>query len=107
MANGDENICNSVREALIQNGIFESEQEIQYATKFSVRSGTNKAGVIVYNSGKIHVEGPDSELKKWLGELKGSIESGAATPGILLPAEIEKFPQTLQDRVPDCDGVVL
>lgn len=58
MANGDENICNSVREALIQNGIFESEQEIQYATKFSVRSGTNKAGVIVYNSGKYMSKAP-------------------------------------------------
>jgi len=107
MANGDEKICNAVREALKQNGVLESEQEIQYATKFSVKSGANKAGVIVYNSGKIHVEGADSELKKWVIELKASIESGTAAPGILLPAEIEKFPQTLQERVPACDGVVL
>jgi len=107
MPNGDEKICNAVREALKQNGVLEGEQEIQYATKSSVKSGANKAGVIVYNSGKIHVEGADSELKKWVTELKTSIESGAAAPGILLPAEIEKFPQTLQERVPDCDGVVL
>lgn len=107
MSNGDEKICNSVREALKQNNVLEAEQEIQHATKFTVKSGANKAGVIVYNSGKIHVEGVDSELKKWVIELKGSIETGAAAPGILLPAEIEKFPQTLQERVPDCDGVVL
>lgn len=107
MPNGDEKICNAVREALNQNGVLDGEQEIQYATKFSVKSGANKAGVIVYNSGKIHVEGADSELKKWVTDLKTSIESGAAAPGILLPAEIEKFPQTLQERVPACDGVVL
>ena len=70
MPNGDEKICNAVREALKQNGVLEGEQEIQYATKFSVKSGANKAGVIVYNSGKIHVEGADSELKKWVTELK-------------------------------------
>jgi hypothetical protein len=61
----------------------------------------------VYNSGKLHVDGPDSDLKKWLGELKAALEAGNAAPGILLPAEIEKFPQTLQERVPACDGVVL
>lgn len=53
---------------------------MQFATKFSVKSGANKAGVLVYNSGKIHVEGAESELKKWLTELKVSIESGAAAP---------------------------
>lgn len=107
MANGDEKMCAAVREALKQSGVFESEHDIQHATKFSVKSGASKAGLIVYNSGKIHVEGADSELKRWLAELKTSVESGAAAPGILLPAEIEKFPQTLQERVPACDGVVL
>ena len=107
MSNGDEKICNAIREALKQNDVLEAEQEVQFATKFSVKSGANKAGVLVYNSGKIHVEGAESELKKWLTELKVNIESGAAAPGILLPAEIEKFPQTLQERVPACDGVVL
>ena len=107
MANGDEKICSAVRTALTQNNVLESEQEIQYATKFAVKSGANKAGVIVYNSGKIHVEGADSEIKKWVIDLKNSIESGTAAPGILLPVEIEKFPQTLQERVPACDGVVL
>ena len=107
MSNGDEKICNIVRENLTQNNVLDSEQEIQHATKFTIKFGSNKAGLIVYNSGKIHVEGIESELKKWLNDLKTSIETGAAAPGILLPAEIEKFPQTLQERVPQCDGVVL
>lgn len=107
MPNGDENICNAVRRALITNGVLDSEQDIQHATKFLVKLGAARAGVLVYNSGKIVIEGAESDLKKWLVELKSSIESGSAAPGILLPAEIEKFPQTLQERVPACDGVVL
>jgi hypothetical protein len=107
MSNGDEKMCASVREALTKNGILDSEHEIQHATKFMAKSGANKAGLAVYNSGKLHVDGADSELKKWLVELKAALEAGNAAPGILLPAEIEKFPQTLQARVPACDGVVL
>lgn len=107
MPNGDEKICSAIREALTSNGVLDAEQDIQHATKFSVKSGANRAGILVYNSGKIVIEGAESELKKWVNELKISIESGAAAPGILLPAEIEKFPQTLQERVPACDGVVL
>jgi hypothetical protein len=107
MPNGDEKVCASVREALKQNGVLDSEQEIQHATKFLAKSGANKAGLAVYNTGKMHVDGADSDLKKWLIELKTSIEAGNAAPGILLPAEIEKFPLTLQERVPACDGVVL
>lgn len=107
MPNGDEKMCSSVREALTSNGVLESEQEIQHATKFIAKSGGNRAGLAVYNSGKMHVDGADSELKKWLAELKAALEAGNAAPGILLPAEIEKFPQTLQARVPACDGVVL
>ena len=107
MPNGDEKVCTNVREALSKNNVLEAEQEIQHATKFIAKSGANKAGIAVYNSGKMVVEGADSDLKKWLLELKSSIEAGNSAPGILLPAEIEKFPQTLQERVPACDGVVL
>ncbi|AHB06732.1 hypothetical protein U875_16335 [Pandoraea pnomenusa 3kgm] len=107
MPNGDVAICHSVREALKNNGILESEKDIQNATKFNIKAGANKAGLIVYNTGKIHVEGAESDLKKWAGELKVSIESGTAAPGVLLPAEIEKFPETLRERVPEIDGVVL
>ena len=76
-------------------------------SQFKVKSGSTRAAIVVFNSAKIVVEGSDSDLKRWLIELKNSIESGSKAPGVLLPSEIEKFPQTLQERVPACDGVVL
>lgn len=107
MPNGDEKLCASVREALTQHGVLDGEQEIQHATRFIAKSGASKAGIAVYKTGKMHVDGAESELKKWLLDLKAALEAGNAAPGILLPAEIEKFPQTLQERVPACDGVIL
>ncbi len=107
MGEGDPRICNSIRNTLKANSIYDEEAEIQYATKFKVKSGSTKAAIVVFNSGKIVVEGADSDLKKWLADVKSSIESGSKAPGVLLPSEIEKFPQTLQERVPACDGVVL
>lgn len=107
MSNGDSEICKSVQQALEASSVFDGSEEIQNATKIKAKSGLNRAVALVYNSGKIVVQGPDSELKSWLLNLKQSIESGSAAPGILLPAEIERFPQTLRERVPDCDDVVL
>jgi len=107
MTNGDSKICKSVQQALEASSVFDGTEEIQNATKIKAKSGSNKAFALVYNSGKIVIQGPDSELKTWLLNLKQSIESGSAAPGILLPAEIERFPQTLRERVPNCDDVVL
>jgi hypothetical protein len=107
VSNGDEKICEIVRGILTHNGVLEQEIDIQYATKFVVKSGVPRAGIVVYNTGRIHVEGAESELKTWCLDVKKSIEEGASAPGILLPTEIEKLPQTLQQRVPACDGVIL
>ncbi len=107
MSTGDERICNQVRSTLQANGIFDEEIEIQNATKLKVKLGSNRAAINVFNTGKINIEGSESNLKKWLVDLKSSIENGTKTPGVLLPAEIEKFPQTLQERVSSCDGVII
>ncbi|UYO50855.1 hypothetical protein KQX64_10010 [Rhodopseudomonas palustris] len=107
MSNGDDKVCGTVRDALTAHRMDFQENEIQHATKFTVKSGAQSASINVYNSGKLHVEGKVSELKNWLEQLKESIEKGSGGPVALLPAEIEKFPQTLRDRVPDCDDVVL
>jgi len=107
MSNGDERICNQIRNALKANSIYDEEIEIQSATKFKVKSGSHRAAINVFNTGKINIEGSDSELKKWLSDLKDSIELGYKAPGVLLPAEIENFPQTLKERVPSCDVVIL
>lgn len=107
MTNGDEAVCNTVRSALEAHKIDFQESEIQNATKFIAKSGALSAAIAVYNSGKLVVEGKQSELKNWMTQLKASIETGSGGPLALLPAEIEKFPQTLRERVPDCDDVIL
>ena len=107
MSRGDEKISQSVRSALSGANVEFHESEIQNATKFDCRSGSSKCAILVYNSGKIVVQGGASELKDWLEAVKASIEQGAAAPAALLPAEIEKLPQTLQERVEKCDGVII
>lgn len=107
MTVGDAKICDEVRQKLKTTDIFDSEQEEQNATKFSTRRGVDKATLQVFNTGKMVVQGKHSGLKTWLEDLVSSIKSGSSTPTIMLPAEIEKFPQTLMDKVPACDGVVM
>lgn len=107
MANGDAGICDLIKQALETSGLYEGSEDIQNATKVKAKSGSNRAVAVVYNSGKIVIQGSESELKSWLEKLKESIESGTASPGILLPLEIERFPQTLREKVPACDDVVL
>lgn len=107
MSNGDDKVCATVRSALDAHKVDFQELDIQHATKFTAKLGAQSASINVYNSGKLHVEGKESDLKEWLGQLKDSIEKGAGGPVALLPAEIEKFPLTLRERVPDCDDVIL
>lgn len=107
MSNGDETVCATVRSALDAHKMDFQESDIQNATKFTAKSGAQSASLNVYNSGKLVLEGKQSELKVWMGQLKESIEKGSGGPVALLPAEIEKFPQTLRERVPDCDDVIL
>ncbi|MDZ5843365.1 hypothetical protein U4I66_16085 [Stenotrophomonas maltophilia] len=92
---------------LQRESVYEREENIDYATKFYLKSGVNRSIILVYNTGKMHVQGADSPLKVWAENVKVSIAQGTAAPGVLLPAEIEKFPQTLQERVPACDGVII
>jgi hypothetical protein len=106
MGNGDDKECEAVRSSLASNQLEFEESDIQHATKFTVRSGGNTASINVFNSGKLHVEGKQSPIKNWLDQLKVSIGNGSG-PMALLPAEIEKFPQTLRERVGDCDDVIL
>ncbi|HEX8553850.1 MAG TPA: hypothetical protein VF695_04000, partial [Sphingomonas sp.] len=46
-------------------------------------------------------------MKTWLESLSNSIKLGASAPGILLPAEIDSFPELLVQRVAACDDVVV
>lgn len=107
MSNGDDRVCETVRSSLTAHQMEFQETDIQHATKFTLKSGPLSASINVYNSGKLHVEGKQNDLKSWLEQLKESIEKGSGGPLALLPAEIEKFPQTLRDRVPECDDVIV
>ena len=95
-----------IRSHLTSASVLEEESEVQHATKFSVKSGANRASVLVFNTGNINVQGAASELKLWCENLKQSVKDGTELPGVMLPPEIENFPNTLRDRVPDCDDVV-
>ncbi len=106
MSNGDLSICESVRTRLNASRISFTESDIQHATKFSCEQGVHKAGILVYKTKSIHVDGANSELKTWLTELKKSIENGTGGPCILLPSQIEALPETLKSRVPKCDPVI-
>lgn len=107
MSHGDEKITGAVRGILAENKVEYVESDIQHATKFGCKSGSTKCSILVYSSGKMVVQGGASKLHDWLEAVKTSIEEGAAAPGALLPAEIEKLPQTLRERVEGCDDVVV
>lgn len=107
MANGDDEVVASVQTALKANDVSFQETDIDHATKFDCKSGKDKCSLVVYNSGKMVVQGQSSPLKSWLESAKDAVQQGQAAPGALLPPEIEKFPQTLQKRVENCDGVVV
>lgn len=107
MGNGDSALCDRVRGALKNSGTEYDESEVQHATKLTLKAGAKRASILVFNTGRLHVEGAESDLKSWLVELKASIETGAGMPGMLLGNAIERFPQVLRERVPKCDLVVL
>jgi TATA-box binding protein (TBP) (component of TFIID and TFIIIB) len=107
MGNGDEKIVAAVVSFLDRQKLDYEKGEAQHCTQFHVRTGAQKATVSVYNSGKIVVGGADSRLKTLLLEMKQALEAGAVGPGQALPFEIEKFPQTIRERVPDCDPVII
>ena len=85
----------------------ESDADEQHCTKINVRSGPHRASVSIYNTGKIVVGGKASPLKDLLDQMKLGIEVGGTVPGHALPFEIDRFPQTIKERVPDCDPVII
>ena len=85
----------------------ESETDEQHCTKINVRSGQQRAPVSIYKSGSIVIGGKASLLKQLLEQMRHAIEAGGTLPGQALPFEIDRFPQTIQEREPDCDPVII
>lgn len=104
---GEPSVLQSVVSFLERQKLEFFIEEEQYCDKITVKSGATTAYVSVYNSGKIVLGGRDSPLKALLAEMKSAIETGGAIPGQVLPFEIDKFPQTIRERVPDCDPVIV
>ncbi len=85
----------------------EGEADEQNCTKINVRSGQHRASVNIYNTGKIVVGGKASPLKVLLDQMKHGTDAGGTLPGNALPFEIDKFPQTIKERVPNCDPIII
>jgi len=104
---GEPKTYQAVRSFLERQKLDFTESQEQYCDMFTVRAGQHVAHVSVFNSAKIVTGGKDSPVKALLDQMKGAIEAGEAAPGQILPFEIDKFPQTIQQRVPDCDPVIV
>jgi hypothetical protein len=85
---------------------FEQSEE-QYSTKLTVQNGPQVAYVSVFNTGKIVIGGKDGALKQLLAQMSEAISAGQAVPGQALPFEIERFPDVIRERAPDCDPVII
>jgi hypothetical protein len=86
-------------------GYIASEE--QYCTRLTVKSRGQVVPVSVYNTGTIVVGGPDCSLRRLLYEMRDALLSDAAVPGQALPFEIDRFPETIRERVPECDPVII
>ena len=107
MTVADEKILREVISFLERQKLDHSATDEQYCTKLTVKSRGQVVPVSVYNSGKIVVGGAECELKRLLNEMHDALLSGAAVPGQALPFEIDRFPDTIRKRVPECDPVII
>ena len=87
MTNGNPRITNLVQAAVENNVLLEKQEEIQYATRFTATFGSLRAYILVFNTGKIVVQGRLSHMEAWLGKVKRSIEAGKPIPAFEPPID--------------------
>jgi hypothetical protein len=97
----------AVRSFLERQKLTFEESEEQYCTKLKIQNGPQLAYVSVFNTGKIVLGGKDGPLKQLLVQMNEAIAAGQAVPGQALPFEIERFPDAIRERAPDCDPVII
>ena len=83
-----------------------AEKDEGETKRIDLQSGKSKCCVKVYKTGTIQIQGADSKLKNSLNEAKTAIENEEAI-GELLPFEIERFPEVLQETIPKIDPVII
>ena len=87
MTNGNPRLTHLVQNALESNGVLDDTNEIQYATKFTAQFESFRAHILVYNTGKIVVQGRLSPLVTWLQNVKTSIKASRSIPAFELPID--------------------
>jgi hypothetical protein len=107
MGAGDKKVCDAVISFLEKNGFDYSIKEEQYCDHFYIKHGVLNSDLSVYNSGKIKIGGSDSPLRQYLETAKEALSTANFAQLNQLPFEIDKFPQTIKDRIPECDEVIL
>ena len=107
MSQGENELAGKFREQFSKDQVKFSEMEVQDATKFQLGAARNKAAVLVYYTGSVVVQGANCRLKEYCEDVKESILNSTFAPITTLPVEIERFPETLQKKVPHCDDVVV
>jgi hypothetical protein len=104
----DEKIYDAVVKFITDSRLEIAEKkEETYCDRLDVKSGIFRCNVNVFNSGKINAGGADSPLKQALLEMKKEVKSGNFLPKQTLPFEIERFPELIQERIPECDPVIV
>jgi hypothetical protein len=95
-----------IKSLIERNQWSHSEKPESGCKRIDVKNGKFSAVVKIYETGTIQVQGAESNLKESLLKAKEAIENGENTENIL-PFEIERFPEILQERIPAIDPVIV
>ncbi|CAH2575034.1 hypothetical protein PRNO82_04397 [Planktothrix rubescens] len=95
-----------IKSLIGRNGWSNSEKLENGCKRIDVKSGKFSNNVNVYETGTIQVQGSDSTLKAALLQAKTAIENGE-NMGDMLPFEIERFPEILEERISNIDPVIV
>ena len=104
---GDETTLKAAKSFLDRQQLQYTDTEEQYCSKLSVKGAGKTGHCSIFNSGKIVIGGSDSPIKTLLEQFKAAYEAGDGLPGGVLPFEIDKLPDTLKEKIPECDPVVV
>jgi hypothetical protein len=107
MTAADERTLRDVVSFLERQNLEFSVIEEKFCAKLVIKSRGQAVPVSVYNTGKVVVGGADSDLKRLLDQMREALVSGTGVPGQALPFEIARFPDTIRERVPECDPVII
>ncbi len=106
VGDGDRNTVRAVVSFLKRNNLTFEAKPIEHATQLIVRDGPAVVNVSVFKSGEIVVQGTPSTLRDLLTRMKEEMAAGVA-PETVLPFQIERFPERIREKVPDCDPVIV